>query len=148
MKTSSDIWYLTVQTFPELLHRNATQFGARRAQWWKTEGTNTDSITYSRLAVIVSELSAGLLKLGLARGDRACIMAHTSPPWVWADYSILCGGAITVCIYPTVSPAEIKHIVNDSGARFVYVDDEENLKKIKSVWPDMPALEKVIFMKD
>ena len=148
MKTASDIWYLTVQTFPELLHRNATQFGSRRAQWWKTEGTNTESITYSQLAVIVSELSAGLLKLGIAKGDRACIMAHTSPPWVWADYSILCGGAITVCIYPTVSPVEIKHIVNDSGARFVYVDDEENLKKIKSVWPDMPTLEKVIFMKD
>lgn len=148
MKTSGDKWYLTVQTFPELLHRNATQFGARRAQWWKTEGINTDSITYSQLAVIVSELSCGLMKLGLARGDRACIMAHTSPPWVWADYSILCGGAITVCIYPTVSPAEIRHIVNDSGARFVYVDDEENLAKIKSVWPDMPTLEKVIFMKD
>ena len=148
MKTASDIWYLTIQTFPELLHRNATQFGSRRAQWWKTEGTNTESITYSQLAVIVSELSAGLLKLGIAKSDRACIMAHTSPPWVWADYSILCGGAITVCIYPTVSPVEIKHIVNDSGARFVYVDDEENLKKIKSVWPDMPTLEKVIFMKD
>lgn len=148
MKTAADKWYLTVQTFPELLHRNATQFGARRAQWWKTGGTSTDSITYSQLAVIVSEFSAGLLKLGLAREDRACIMAHTSPPWVWADYSILCGGAITVCIYPTVSPAEIKHIVNDSGARFVYVDDEENLTKIKSVWPDMPTLKKVIFMKD
>src|SRR5208283_2687985 len=148
MKTASDIWYMTVQTFPELLHRNATQFGSRRAQWWKTKGTNTESITYSQLAVIVSELSAGLLKLGIAKGDRACIMAHTSPPWVWADYSILCGGAITVCIYPTVSPVEIKHIVNDSGARLVYVDDEENLKKIKSVWPDMPTLEKVIFMKD
>ncbi len=79
MKTASDIWYLTVQTFPELLHRNATQFGSRRAQWWKTEGTNTESITYSQLAVIVSELSAGLLNLGIARGDRACIMAHTSP---------------------------------------------------------------------
>ncbi|MGD0168790.1 MAG: long-chain fatty acid--CoA ligase [Smithella sp.] len=148
MKTASDIWYLTVQTFPELIHRNMTQFGSRRAQWWKTEGTNTESITYSQLAVIVSELSAGLLKMGIAKGDRACIMAHTSPPWVWADYSILCGGAVTVCIYPTVSPVEIKHIVNDSGARFVYVDDEENLKKIKSVWPDMPTLEKVIFMKD
>jgi len=148
MKTASDIWYLTIQTFPELLHRNATEFGSRRAQWWKTKGTNTESITYSQLSVIVSELSAGLLKLGIAKGDRACIMAHTSPPWVWADYSILCGGAITVCIYPTVSPVEIKHIVNDSGARFVYVDDEENLKKIKSVWPDMSTLEKVIFMKD
>jgi long-chain acyl-CoA synthetase len=75
-------------------------------------------------------------------------MAHTSPPWVWADYSILCGGAITVCIYPTVSTAEIKHIVNDSGARILYVDDEVNLSKIRSVWQEMPSLEKVIFMEE
>jgi len=63
-----------------------------------------------------------------------------------ADYSILCGGAL-LSVLSNVSPVEIKHIVNDSGARFVYVDDEENLKKIKSVWR-MPTLEKVIFMKD
>jgi long-chain acyl-CoA synthetase len=148
MKTAPKPWYLTVQTFPELLHRNAAQFGSRRAQWWKTTGSNTKSITYAQLSDIVRELSAGLMQLGLAKGDRTCIMAHTSPPWVWADYSILCGGAITVCIYPTVSPAEIRHIVNDSGARFIYVDDKENLHKITSVWKDMPSLEKIIFMKD
>jgi long-chain acyl-CoA synthetase len=148
MSTSALPWYITTQTFPELLHRNAAEYGARRAQWWKTEGKNTASITFAQLEHIVSELSAGLQVLGLAKGDRACIMAHTRPQWVWADYSILGGGAITVCIYPTVSPAEIRHIVNDSGARFVYVDDKENLHKIKSIWPEMPTLEKVIYMDD
>jgi long-chain acyl-CoA synthetase len=148
MSTSALPWYITTQTFPELLHRNATEYGARRAQWWKTEGKNTASITFAQLEHIVSELSAGLQVLGLAKGDRACIMAHTRPQWVWADYSILGGGAITVCIYPTVSPAEIKHIVNDSGARFVYVDDEENLHKITGIWSEMPTLEKVIYMDD
>ena len=148
MNSTPDLWYITVQTFPELLHRNAAEYGDRRAQWWKTRGNNTDSLTYAQLAHTVGELSAGLMSLGLARGDRACIMARTRPQWMWADYSILCGGAITVCIYPSVSPDEIRHIVNDSGARFIYVDDEENLKKIKSVWPEMPTLEKVIFLED
>lgn len=148
MNNAPDLWYITVQTFPELLHRNAAEYGARRAQWWKAGGTNTESLTYAQLAHTVRELSAGLMSLGLTRGDRACIMAHTRPQWMWADYSILCGGAITVCIYPSVSAAEIRHIVNDSGARFIYVDDEENLNKIKSVWPEMPTLEKVIFLED
>lgn len=148
MNSTPDLWYITVQTFPELLHRNAAEYGDRRAQWWKTGDRNTDSLTYAQLAHTVGELSSGLMSLGLARGDRACIMAHTRPQWMWADYSILCGGAITVCIYPSVSPAEIRHIVNDSGARFIYVDDEENLNKIKSVWPEMPTLEKVIFLED
>lgn len=146
MSTSPELWYLTVQTFPELLHRNASRFGQRRAQWWKTPGGGTASLTYAGLEARVRELCCGLMALGLAKGDRAAIMAHTSPQWVWADYSILCGGAITVCIYPTVSPAEIKHIVNDCTARFLYVDGEENLRKIKSVWKAMPTLEKVIFL--
>lgn len=148
MSNASQPWYITTQTFPELLHRNATQFGSRRAQWWKTKDTQTDSLTFAQLFSLVGELSTGLQQLGLAKGDRACIMAHTSPPWVWADYSILCGGAITVCIYPTVSTAEIKHIVNDSGARILYVDDKVNLSKIRSVWQEMPSLEKVIFMEE
>ncbi|HNY65155.1 MAG TPA: long-chain fatty acid--CoA ligase [Deltaproteobacteria bacterium] len=148
MNAAPKPWYITVQTFPELLHRNATEYGDRRAQWWKTEGTNTRSITFAQLEHIVRELSAGLMHLGLAKGDRACIMSHTCPQWVWADYSILSGGAITVCIYPSVSPAEIRHIVNDSGARFLYVDNEENLNKIKSVWQEMPTLEKVVFLED
>ncbi len=148
MNSTPDLWYITVQTFPELLHRNAAEYGDRRAQWWKTGGKNTDSLTYAQLAHTVRELSAGLMSLGLTRGDRACIMARTRPQWMWADYAILCGGAITVCIYPSVSPDEVRHIVNDSGARFIFVDDEENLNKIKSVWPQMPTLEKVIFLED
>src|SRR5512145_196535 len=137
-------WYITVQTFPDLLHRNATEYGNRRAQWWKTKGKETDSLTYAQLEQTVHELSAGLMQLGLVKGDRACIMANTRPEWVWADYAILGGAAVTVCIYPSVSPAEIKHIVNDSGARFVFVDNKENLEKIKSAWKEMPTLEKAI----
>jgi long-chain acyl-CoA synthetase len=148
MSAATTPWYITTQTFPELLHRNVTEYGNRRAQWWKTEGRNTASLTFAQLGHTVRELCAGLMQLGLAKGDRACIMAHTRPQWVWADYSILCGGGITVCIYPTVSPAEIRHIVNDSGARFAYVDDEENLHKIIGVWSEMPTLEKVIYMDD
>ena len=144
MNEKSLPWYITVQTFPELLQRNASQYGARRAQWWKTQGKNTDSLTYAQLAQTVRELSSGLLQLGIAKGDRACIMANTRPEWVWADYAILCGAGVTVCIYPSVSAPEIRHIVNDSGARFVFVDNEDNLGKIKSVWKEMPTLEKAI----
>ena len=148
MSENPNPWYVTVQTFPELLNRNATAYGNRRAQWWKTEGKNTDSLTYAQLGNTVRELSAGLMQLGLAGGDRACIMANTKPQWVWADYAILCGAAITVCIYPSVSPPEIRHIVNDSQARFIFVDGKENLEKIKSAWKEMPTLEKVIVMEE
>jgi long-chain acyl-CoA synthetase len=143
-----DKWYITQQTFPALLHRNATQFGGRRAQWWKTGPTQTTSITYAELGHIVDELSAGLMELGLQKGDRAAVMAHTCPQWVWADYSILCAAGITVCIYPTLSQKELVFLVNDSGARFLYVQDTEMLQKATGAWGDMPTLERIIVLQD
>ena len=148
MGTAEERWYITKQTFPELLNRNVTRFGERRAQWWRTERRETASMTYAEVGQVVKELSCGLMKLGIEKGDRVAIMAHTCPQWLWADYSILCAAGITVCIYPTLSAKECALIVNDSGSRILYVQDEEILHTIESVWSDMPNLERIIVMSD
>jgi long-chain acyl-CoA synthetase len=141
-------WYITQQTFPELLNRNAETFGERRAQWWRTEGTDTTSITYGELGNIVEEMSTGLMELGIEKGDRVAIMAHTCPQWVWADYSILCAAGITVCIYPTLSVKEVVFIINDSGSRILYVEGDEILQKVIKEWQEMPTLEKIVVMQN
>jgi long-chain acyl-CoA synthetase len=145
---SNEKWYITQQTFPELLNRNVETFGERRAQWWRTEGTDTTSITYRELGNIVAEMSTGLMELGIEKGDRVAIMAHTCPQWVWADYSILCAAGITVCIYPTLSVKEVVFIVNDSGSKILYVEDNEILGNVIKVWQEMPTLEKIVVMQN
>lgn len=148
MGESNEKWYITQQTFPELLNRNVETFGERRAQWWRTEGTDTTSITYRELGNIVAEMSTGLMELGIEKGDRVAIMAHTCPQWVWADYSILCAAGITVCIYPTLSVKEVVFIVNDSGSKILYVEDNEILGNVIKVWQEMPTLEKIVVMQN
>ncbi len=143
----ADRWYITQQTFPELLNRNVIKFGTRRAQWWKT-GDTTQSITYAELGFIVKQLTAGLMSLGIKKGDCVAIASHTAPQWIWADYSILCAGGITVCIYPTLSAKEMSFIINDSGSKILYVQDEEILQKALSIADEMPTLQKCIIMKD
>ena len=143
----ADRWYITQQTFPELLNRNVLKYGTRRAQWWKT-GDTTQSINYAELGFIVKQLTAGLMSLGIKKGDCVAIASHTAPQWIWADYSILCAGGITVCIYPTLSAKEISFIINDSGSKILYVQDEEILQKALSIADEMPTLQKCIIMKD
>ena len=147
MDKINEKWYITQQTFPELLQRNVEEFGTRRAQWWRTPSRETNSITYSGLGQIVAELSSGLIKLGIDKGDRVAIMAHTCPQWVWADYSILSAAGITVCIYPTLSANEIAYIINDSGSRILYLQ-EENLQKVLAVRDRIPTMEKLILLQD
>lgn len=141
-----DKWYITTQTFPELLHRNVTQFGERRAQWWKTETGTHQTLTYFQLGRIIEEASCGLMEIGVEKGDRVALMGHTCPEWMQADYSILCAGAMTVCVYPTLSQDELTYIIRDSGAKVLYVQDGLNLAKALEAWADMPTLEKVIVL--
>ena len=63
-----------------------------------------------------------------------------------ADYSILCAGGITVCIYPTLSEEEIKFILNDSGSKIVFVYDEAILQKVLNIKSETPSLKKAILM--
>lgn len=88
------------------------------------------------------------MSLGIKKGDCVAIASHTAPQWIWADYSILCAGGITVCIYPTLSAKEMSFIINDSGSKILYVQDEEILQKALSIADEMPTLQKCIIMKD
>jgi len=141
-------WYVKQQTFPQMFNDNVIKFGDCRCQWWKTGPDATTSLTYAQVGRIVKELGAGLMKLGIGKQDRAAIMSHNCPQWLWADFSILNIGAITVTIYPTLSQHEMVYIINDSGAKVLYVQGEANLKKAMDAWSGMPDLELIVMMQD
>ncbi len=145
-RTVQQRWYIQELTCPELIHRNALVFGEKRFQWWKKPDGTTESNTYSQVWQIVKELSNGLIESGIEKGDRAAIICHTVPQWMWADYSILCAGGVTVCIYPTLSEEEIKFILNDSGSKLVYVYDEELLTKVLNIKSEVTSLKKIVLM--
>ena len=139
-------WYIQEFTFPELLNRNALRFGTRRAQWWKEGAAGTASITYAGLWRLVKEAAAGLMELGFEKGDRGAVMAHTSPQWTWADYAVVCAAGVSVSIYPTLSAKEVVYMVNDSGARYLFVYDETILAPIMEVRAQMKELQKIILL--
>ena len=94
----------------------------------------------------VRDLSLGLGALGVASGDRVAIVSESRPDWVMADLAILTGGAVTVPIYPTLSPVQVHYILQDSGAKAAIVSTREQLAKIQEVRHKLPALEAVILM--
>jgi len=148
MSEAAEKWYIEELTAPAVLNRNANRFGHWRFQWWKNDDGSTSALTYAEVWRIVQELTAGLMELGLEKGDRAAVMSQTCPEWVHADYSILSAAAVTVCIYPTLTEEEITFIVNDSGSKILYVHSDEQLKKVMNGWGAMPGLKKVIVITD
>lgn len=137
-------WYITQQTFPELLNRNVTQFASKKAQMWKNKSGEIVSINYAQLGRIVKEITCGLMELGVNPGDRVAIMCNTRAEWLWCDYAILCAAGITVCIYPTLSAHEMTYILNDSGTKILFVEDKSGLDRCMNSIQNLPSLEKII----
>ncbi|HSH74727.1 MAG TPA: AMP-binding protein, partial [Longimicrobiales bacterium] len=91
--------------------------------------TELEDISYLGVLRIVKRVCAALEAHGISRGDRVAILSENRPEWALADYGCLCAGALDVPIYPTLTPAQIGYILEDSGARIVFASSPELVGK-------------------
>jgi long-chain acyl-CoA synthetase len=77
-------------------------------------------------------------------GDVVSIIAENGPEWLYTDLGTMCVGGVTNGIYTTDSPRQVEYIVNDSGTRFFFADNEEQLDKILEVRARCPQVVKII----
>jgi long-chain acyl-CoA synthetase len=103
-------------------------------------------LTSRELFENVRDVSLGLSALGMQRGDRVAIISESRPEWILTDLAVTVAGAVTVPVYPTLSAAQARYILLDSGARIAVVSTQEQLEKIQTVRHQLPAIEAVILM--
>ncbi|HEV8238248.1 MAG TPA: long-chain fatty acid--CoA ligase [Thermoanaerobaculia bacterium] len=92
----------------------------------------------------VQRLAKALREIGVVRGDRVALMAENGPHWPAVDFAALCSGAVLVPIYPTLLPEGASYIVNDSGAKVLFVQGQERLDGLLALRKDMPQLQHVV----
>jgi long-chain acyl-CoA synthetase len=85
----------------------------------------------------VERIALGLRGLGVIPGDKVILLAENGPWWVLTDYAILSLGAITVPIYTSLVPEQIKYIIDDSDAKVVIVSDRKLWEKTAAVKKDL-----------
>lgn len=82
---------------------------------------------------------------GVRPGDRVAILSENRPEWAVADFAIMAVGAASVPIFTTITPDQIWHVLNDSGARVIFVSTRDQLHKI-SLLRDHCAVEQIVVM--
>lgn len=105
------------------------------------------SVSYVPLGERTVDISSTLIKLGLHKGDRAAILSESRPEWGMAFFGIISCGGIVVPMDVKLSEKEIEFILNDSGAKFIFIS-EKHLPAIDNLKPKLPALEKVFLLDD
>ncbi|MEA1960840.1 MAG: AMP-binding protein, partial [Bacillota bacterium] len=132
----------------EMFNQSTRKYAECRCQWWRTDTGSTASLDYDQVGLIVREMAAGFFELKVEKQDRIAIMSENCPQWLWADFSILSAAAVSVPIYPSFSQRETAYIINDSGAKILFVQNDQAMQRIMDVWDAMPCLERIIVMQD
>ncbi|TDS17157.1 AMP-dependent synthetase/ligase [Sphingobacterium paludis] len=102
--------------------------GKRNGKWVKYA---TDDFVKS-----VDNLSKALLDKGLRKGDKVALMSGNRPEWNIADFACNQLGVAIVPLYPTLSAQDLSYIVNDAGAKLVFVSNADLSKKIDQAIED------------
>ena len=132
-------------TLADLLPRAAQMYGEAPAVRYKEGGRWVDR-SFDQVLETVRSLSLGLVDLGVAKGDKVSILADTRPEWTYVDFAALSAGAIVVPVYQTNSPEECQYVLENSDAKVVVVEDDEQLEKIRAVRDKLPLLTHVVRM--
>jgi long-chain acyl-CoA synthetase len=132
-------------TLADLLPRAAQMYGEAPAIQFK-QGGEWVARSFAEVETTVRDLALGLADLGVTKGDKVSILANTRPEWTYFDFAALSIGATVVPIYQTNSPEECQYVLENSDAKVVVVEDDEQMEKIRKVRDQLPLLEQVVRM--
>ena len=107
-----------------------------------------DTLSTAEVVGKVRSLAKGLVGAGIGVGDRIAIFGHARVEWALLDYAIWQAGAISVTIYETSAPHQVKFILEDSGATAAIVEDADLLAIVDDARSDLPALGKAFTIDD
>ena len=133
-------------TIADLLPKAVAKYGSQRAVMFKDDDGQWATRSYNEVGDTVRELALGLIGLGVEKGDKVSILGNTRVEWTYFDYAALTAGATVVPIYQTNSAEECEYVLENSDAKVVIVEDEDQLEKIRQVRDRCPKLEQVIRM--
>jgi len=105
-------------------------------------------ISTQEFADQVRYMSLGLREIGLAKGDKLILLSENTPNWVMTDQATLCQGGITVPIYTSLVPEQIRYIIDDSDAKIVVCSSVELWEKVETIRKDLTKVEHFIIFQE
>ncbi len=106
--------------------------GKENGEWIKYD--------FKTIREMADNLSFGLMKLGVKKGDKIATISPNRPEWNILDMAILQIGAIHVPIYPTISENDYRYILKHSEVQYLFVSGWDLFRKIKHIVPEIPNI--------
>lgn len=131
------------ETVPQMFQSRVELTGGQVALRFKKLGIWHD-VTWDQYDQKVKGVCLALASLGLKPGECVSVIGENCPEWVYIDLGTMHAGGTTVGVYATNSWEQCQYVVDHSGSRFYFVENEEQLDKALRFRQKVPRLEKII----
>ena len=132
-------------TLPQFLLARAQEWGETRTALREKDLGIWRPISWAEYRDNVRRFSLGLMSLGLQPGDKVAIIGDNRPEWFFAELAAQAAGAASVGLFQDAVARELQFIVDHSDARFVVVEDQEQVDKLLEVKDQLPKVERIIY---
>lgn len=132
-------------TIPQMFEDSVDRFGDNVYLWEKKSG-HYEGLTYSGLRDLVYPFAAGLMSLGIEKGDRVALISEGRNDWVMSELGVLYAGAVNVPISVKVNELQdLTFRLAHSGCKMAIVSGSQ-ADKLRAVKKDLADLETIIFL--
>ncbi len=135
----------TLDTLPKHFMKNVERYGNQKVALRQKEFGIWQQFTWQDSYQNVRDICLGLVKLGLNRGERVCIVGDNDRQYLWIDLAIISAGGAAVGIFTDVGPSEIEYIIDHSEAVFIFAKDQEQCDKLLEIKAKVPTIKHVIY---
>ncbi len=134
-----------MKTIPAFFEENVIKYSDNIYLWEKT-GTVYKGTTYKQVKQLVEQFAAGLLSLGVAKGDRIALLSEGRNAWVVSELGMLYIGAINIPLSVKLNETEeIRYRLSHAGASMA-IASGNHAKKIRDIQHSLPDFKKLIVL--
>ena len=113
----------------------------------KVDGVWTE-MTQAQTREMAYKIGAGLMSLGLEKGDRIALLSESRSMWILAELGAMYAGATDVPLSVNLgSAADLIFRIHHSDSKWILVS-ANHLPKIRAILPECPDVKKVIVFDD
>ncbi len=134
-----------MKAITHLFEESVARYGSNVFMWEKKTDTY-EPTTYEQTRQQVYKFAAGLMSLGLEKGDRVALLSEGRNDWVVSELGVLYAGAVNVPLSVKLNePADLKFRLAHAGVKII-IASRGQAKKLIALYNEIATLEKVVLL--
>ncbi|NOU16328.1 MAG: AMP-binding protein [Bacteroidales bacterium] len=133
MKTIIDLFEESVNKYPN------------NPYIWEKETNEYNATSYKETRDEVYRLAAGLLSLGVKKGDKIALLSEGRKLWVISELAILYTGSVNIPLSIKLEGTDLLFRLEHSESTIIFVSKNQS-SKIDSIRDKLPLVKKIIYL--